>query len=445
MIFHMFINRKTELNFLEKKYKKNKGQLLLVYGRRRVGKTELLKQFAKNKNSIYYFVENLNIKSHLDNLSKIISEKYNLPLSFNNFEELFLFLQDKKTILIFDEFQEFLKEDKNFLNNLQKIWDEFLKNSNLFLVLMGSSMSIFHKILSYNSPIYGRRTGDWELLPLGFQNINKFLPKYSKEDLIKTYGILGGVPEYLLKFDKDKSFWINIEENILQKGSFLYNEIFMLLSYELKELNTYLLILKSISEGVNKLGEIASKNHLQPTVLPTYLQTLIRLGFIDYILSFPYKARKKGIYIIKDHFFWFWFRFVFRNKADLENMRTKYVLKNIKKEFNQEFGLRFELIAKEFLEKKFNIEFKKGWYKNIDIDLLGISKDKKTLFVFEVKWQNLDYKKSVNILKNLENKLQYLPIDLKNYTIKTGIIAKSVHDKQKLRKNNFIVFDLRDT
>ena len=106
-------------------------------------------------------------------------------------------------------------------------------------------------MLSYNSPIYGRRTGDWEVKELDFSNVIKFLPKYSKEDLIKTYGVLGGVPEYLLKFDSKKNFWNNIEDNILKKGSFLYNEMQMLLSYELKELNTYLLILKSISEGIN--------------------------------------------------------------------------------------------------------------------------------------------------------------------------------------------------
>ena len=157
----MFVNRKNELAFLEEKYKEKKSQLSLIYGRRRIGKTELTRQFAKNKDYIYYFVENLNIKTHLVNLSEIISKKYNLPLRFDNFEELFDFLKDKSLILILDEFQEFLKEDKNFLNNLQKIWDESLKQSNLFLILVGSSMSIFYKMLSYNSPIYGRRTGDW--------------------------------------------------------------------------------------------------------------------------------------------------------------------------------------------------------------------------------------------------------------------------------------------
>ena len=157
----MFVNRKNELDFLERKYKEKNPQLILIYGRRRIGKTELVRQFSKNKNGFYYFVENLNIRTHLDNLSEMISEKYNLPLKFNSFEELFRFLGDKNLILIFDEFQEFLKEDKNFLNNLQKVWDGHLKNSKIFLILVGSSMSVFHKILSYNSPIYGRRTGDW--------------------------------------------------------------------------------------------------------------------------------------------------------------------------------------------------------------------------------------------------------------------------------------------
>ena len=440
----MFVNRKNELAFLNQKHKEKKSQLILIYGRRRIGKTELCRQFAKGKNHIYYFVENLNIKTHLSNLSEIIGKKYNLPLKFNNFEELFNFLQDKNLILIFDEFQEFLKEDKSFLNNLQKNWDEFLKKSNLFLILVGSSMSVFYKMLSYNSPIYGRRTGDWEVKELAFSNVAKFLPEYSKEDLIKTYGILGGVPEYLLKFDAKKDFWHNIEDNILKKGSFLYNEMQMLLSYELKELNTYLLILKSISEGINKLGEIASKNYLEVTVLPKYLQTLIRLGFVDYILPFPYKARKKGIYIIKDNFTWFWFRFIFRNKTALENLQQRSVLDEIKKDFDREFGLRFELIAKEFLAEKFGADFRKGWHKEIDIDLLSLNEKNMELTAFEVKWKNLDFPKSKKILKELENKMQYLPIELKKYKIKTGLIGRNIKDRNKLRKQGFLIFDLMD-
>ncbi|MCK5459752.1 ATP-binding protein [Candidatus Parcubacteria bacterium] len=440
----MFVNRKNELVFLDQKYKEKKSQLILIYGRRRIGKTELTRQFAKNKDHIYYFVENLNIKTHLSNLSEIVGKKYNLPLKFNNFEELFNFLKDKNLILIFDEFQEFLKEDKNFLNNLQKVWDKSLKESNLFLILVGSSMSVFYKMLSYNSPIYGRRTGDWEVKKLAFSDISKFLPAYSKEDLVKTYGILGGVPEYLLKFNPKKDFWHNIEDNILKKGSFLYNEMQMLLSYELKELNTYLLILKSISEGVNKLGEIASKNYLQITVLPKYLQTLIRLGFVDYVLPFPYKARKKGIYIIKDNFTWFWFRFVFRNKTALENLQQKSVLNEIKKDFNQEFGLRFELIAKEFLVDKFGVDFRKGWHKEIDIDLLAFDEKNIKLMAFEVKWKNLDLAKSKKILNELESKIQYLPIELKKYRVKIGLIGKNIKGKNRLRKQGFLIFDLKD-
>jgi len=440
----MFVNRKNELDFLERKYKEKNPQLILIYGRRRIGKTELVRQFAKNKNGFYYFVENLNIRTHLDNLSEMISEKYNLPLKFNSFEELFRFLGDKNLILIFDEFQEFLKEDKNFLNNLQKVWDGHLKNSKIFLILVGSSMSVFHKILSYNSPIYGRRTGDWEVKGLSCGNTARFLPKYSKEDVIKTYGILGGVPEYLLKFDPKKDFWQNVEENILQKGSFLYNELYMLLSYELKELNTYLLILKSISEGTNKLGEIASKNYLEATVLPKYLQTLISLGFVDYLLPFPYKARKKGIYIIKDNFSWFWFRFVFRNKSALENLQSRRVLSEIKKDFDREFGLRFELIAKEFLAEKFKLEFRKGWYKDIDIDLIGLDKENKKLLIFEVKWKNLNFSGGKRILKELEAKIQYLPLKLEEYKIETGLIGKNIKAKERLKKEGFTVFDLND-
>ena len=178
--------------------------------------------------------------------------------------------------------------------------------------------------------------------------------------------------------------------------------------------------------------------------MPKYLQTLIRLGFVDYVLPFPYKTRKKGIYIIKDNFTWFWFRFVFRNKTALENLQQKFVLSEIKKDFDQEFGLRFELIAKEFLAKKFGFDFRKGWYKEIDIDLLALDEKNMELIVFEVKWKNLDFSKSKKILKELESKVQYLPIELKNYKIKTGVIGKNIKDRNRLRKNGFLIFDLRD-
>jgi hypothetical protein len=439
-----FINREKELAFLEKKYREKKSQLILIYGRRRVGKTELLRQFAKEKNSIYYFVENIGIENHLENFSEILSKKFDLPLQFKSFEQLFDFLSDKKMILILDEFQEIIRQDKNFLNQLQKIWDSKLKNENLFLVLVGSAVSVFHKMLSYGSPIYGRRTGDWKVEQLSFFELDKFFKKYSREDLIKTFGVLGGVPEYLLKFNSQKSFWKNVEEEILTKGSFLYSEMQLLLRYELKELGTYLSILKSISEGVNRLGEIASKNFLEATTLPKYLDVLIELGFVEYILPFPYKARKKGIYVIKDNFTWFWFRFVFQNKNALENFQTKQVLTEIKRDFNKEFGPRFEFIARDFLNFKYSLDFRKGWYREIDIDLLAEDSKKREFFVFEVKWREIGINQARKILVDLEEKLKKLPIKQEKYKkIKFGLVAKKITGKNILKKEGFDIFDLR--
>jgi hypothetical protein len=174
------------------------------------------------------------------------------------------------------------------------------------------------------------------------------------------------------------------------------------------------------------------------------LDVLIELGFVEYILPFPYKARKKGIYVIKDNFTWFWFRFVFQNKNALENFQTKQVLTEIKRDFNKEFGPRFEFIARDFLNFKYSLDFRKGWYREIDIDLLAEDSKKREFFVFEVKWREIGINQARKILVDLEEKLKKLPIKQEKYKkIKFGLVAKKITGKNILKKEGFDIFDLR--
>lgn len=128
-----------------------------------------------------------------------------------------------KFVIAIDEFPFLIISNPSIPSVFQKIWETILKNKNIILIVSGSSVSVIEEdIIGYKSPLYGRRTGQWELQPLSFAHIRNFLPNYGTEDLIKTWSVIGGVPEYLLKFDPKISFWQNVEKNVITKGCYLY-------------------------------------------------------------------------------------------------------------------------------------------------------------------------------------------------------------------------------
>ena len=261
-----FVDRVKEIDILEQRYKSNKPEFMIIYGRRRIGKTELIKQFTKDKKHFYFLARKEPIELEVDRFRKKISEKLNIFLrETKDFETLFIEILEKidasqKFIFLIDEFPYLIEAYKPILSIFQSIWDEVLKNENVFLLLTGSSVSMMEtEVLGYKSPLYGRRTGQLKVEPIKINYLNEFLPNYKIKDILKTYGATGGVPYYLKEFNSKKSFLNNVRDTFFNKSNILYQEAETLLKEELREPNTYFNILKAMIDGATKLSEISAK------------------------------------------------------------------------------------------------------------------------------------------------------------------------------------------
>ena len=315
----MFINRETDLDFLEGRYKSNKAELIIIYGRRRVGKTRLLQEFVRDKEHIYLIADvSENI---LDTFSRVISKRYKF-VRFENWDDFFEFLysiSDSRIVIVIDEFQYLYRVNKAFPTILQRWW-ETLKDSRIMLMLCGSIISTIYKIsLGYGSALYGRKTAELEVKPLKFFEIKDFFPNYSFEELVRVYAVLGGVPRYLEEFNDSFDIMTNIKDRILNRTSFLYNEPLNLLFEEFKDYSRYFAILNVIAEGASTFSEISTRSRIPQNKLSKYLMTLERVGITRKIIPITERKSKRVIYRIADNFYRFWFRYLYPNKGTGRN------------------------------------------------------------------------------------------------------------------------------
>ena len=409
----MFINRIKELEALENEYKKESSSFSVVYGRRRVGKTALLSKFIKNKTHIYLYMTLSDLSSQLEaftnEIRKLVPKSMAKHINFDSFEDAIEFIStlelEKKLILVIDEYQYLCVKDKSFSSKLQKIWDMQLLNSNIYLILCGSVLSMMHsEVLNYNAPLYGRRTSQFHIKPIKFKYIKDFIPTLSKLDQMLVYSSFGTIPKYLNEYDKNLSFMKNIEKKILNKNSYLYSEGNFLLKDEINDPMTYFSILKSISNGNRKIGSIASSLQLNSSYLSKYMLKLIDLDIVEKEIPVleknPLKS-KFGQYKIKDKFLNFWFYYVYKNYNYLEIEQVQTVLDEIKLNFNDRFvSFAFEDFVLEdiqenpkkyldFIPKKIG----RWWNNKEEIDIVAF--DDENITFIECKWQNKVNKQDV--------------------------------------------------
>jgi len=278
--------------------------------------------------------------------------------------------------------------DAGLVSKIQKVWDEHLKDTGIFLVLCGSSVGMMERILEYKNPLYGRRTGQWKLEPFNIRGISEMFKDRSTEEIIKIYSVFGGVPFYLdiiRKYSVEEA----IKEKVLRKGEVLYEEPEFLLREELREPKVYKLILKGIALGYDTLGKLAEFASLERGHLSKYLDTLENLDLIEYIL--PYGKKKRGKYYIKDNFFNFWFRFVYPNLSDLELGLVDNVWRKVSKDINSYYGRMFEKLIRDMFKQKIidlgQISVSTWWHKGEEIDII-LELPHSMVFI-EVKWKEL--------------------------------------------------------
>jgi len=439
-----FIGRKKELNLLRQFYRGKGFKFIVVYGRRRVGKTEVIKRFIRSKKGIYFLADQRSEIEQLRELGRIIGGNFNdFVLSrrgFADWLEVFEYLKNKvkgKFVFALDEYPYLAAKNKAINSIFQKGIDEYLKNTGIFLILCGSSVSFMEEnVLGYKSPLYGRRTGDLHLLALNFEESWKFFPNYNFADFLAIYSITGGIPQYLLSLSQGLRISDNIQENIFKPGKFLYNEAEYLLKEELREPGNYLSVLKAISFGKTKYTEIANDTGIGYNSLMKYLSVLENLKLIQKEVPVTEKnpaKSKRGIYKIVDNYFRFWFRYVFPYKSDIEIGRPGEAMSKVKESFNLLKSEVYENICREKVwsikRKPFNFErVGRWWDRDCEIDIVAFSAKEKKILFGEVKWSNKPVGENIyQKLKEKKNKVKWGSARRREYYIlfsKSGFTEK---------------------
>ena len=418
-----FIDREQELNFLLSEYRRSGSSLVVIYGRRRIGKTELISEFMNDKKSIYFLAteedEVQNRNAFKNTVSDFLGNELLREARIDNWEILFKSLVAKKPnekiILAIDEFQYLGLANSAFPSIMQKMWDTYLKNSNIMVILCGSLISMMEsQTLNYSSPLYGRRTGQIRLKQIPFLYYHDFYPNKDYKSLIEYYSVTGGVPKYIELFYDSEDIYSAINKNILSKQSFLYDEAHFLLQKEVSEIGTYFSIMKAIAAGNRKLSKISSSIEIKQTSLSKYLKTLASLDLIEREVPVtepnPQKS-KKGLYRIKDNYILFWFKFIYPNMGFIESGNTAIVMNKLKENFiDKHVSFIYENVCIEKLwnmnaegSLKFTFDKIGRWWNNTsEIDIIGIDSTGNNILFGECK-----YKKSkigLDVLTDLEKK-----------------------------------------
>ena len=449
MIRKKFVNRKNELNILENSWKTPGFQFIIVSGRRRIGKSRLLEEFSRDKPSLYLLCENRPYRYNVKKFSTLISKFFDLPgFEVNTLRECFemitsLYKSKKKLIIVIDEFSYLVKQNPETPAEMQGIVDELLKDKNILLILSGSAVSLMQReLLSYSSPLYGRTTGNLILKPLRFSDIMKWFGEMRIERIIKIFSVCDGIPKYLEFFQRGER---EIEKNFFDPNTFLFREMFQILSEELRNPGTYMSILEAISMGKNKVTEIANFAYMEAKELVAYLNIIQNLGLVKRVLPL---FGKKGIYEITDNYTKFWFRFVSRFYSEIEEGFSENAISYYRKNFNSYLGKVFEDLVLRIMRSR-ELEFfpftrlGKWWWKNREIDILGLNEKTREILFCECKWQDRVNPKKV--LKELEEKAQYVEWEKGKRKESFGIFAKSF--KRKISEWNgkrVYCWDLRD-
>ncbi|MBU5678837.1 MAG: ATP-binding protein [Candidatus Aenigmatarchaeota archaeon] len=459
-----FHNREFEIKFLEDRYKRDNFELIIVYGRRRIGKTELIKNFTKNKKHIYFLCDKKGTESNIKRFKTKISELLGEPvIESNDLEEIFSYLVKKvgeKLVIVFDEFSYLVEKDDAIPSVFSRAIDEVLKYTNHFMILCGSSISMMEEgALSYKSPLYGRKTGHIKLDELPFSSFSSFFPKNSKEKNIEFYSITGGIPFYMEKFNENISTLENVENEIASRKGRLFEEVDFILKEELREPDVYKTVIEGIAKGNTKIVDISNYTRIESNKLTRYINTLLRLGIIkkENIITEKNPKSKKTIYFVDDNFFNFYFRFIEPFKSDLTIGEMNAFKKNFSKNFNTFVGKAFEKLVRKELIRSLNLPFSPSkigrWWgyfrkgekrETIEIDIAAIEENSKQAAFFECKWKDLKEKEALKILDKLKEKSKFVQWHNEKRREYFGLIAKKIENKERLRKQGYLVFDLRD-
>lgn len=422
-----FIDRVNELSALQREYNRQGSSLVIIYGRRRVGKTSLISEFIKNKRALFFLAseesEMQNLRMFKDKTAEFTGNELLKHSDISNWDIIFKTIVDSKNeskpIIVIDEFQYIGKSNPAFPSIFQRVWDQILKNSSVMVILCGSLISMMEsQTLSYSSPLYGRRTAQIKLGQIAFEYYKNFFKNKEPKELIKLYSVTGGVPKYIEMFSDGTDVFDSIDESILNKSSYLYDEPYFLLQQEVSEIGSYFSLIRAIAAGNNKLSAISSSLEVKATSLSKYLKVLTDLDIIEREVPVTEEkplTSKRGLYKIKDNYIKFWFTFIYPNMSYIESGNTKIVSDIIRNNLiSRHTAYVFEDICKERMwklnaEKNWPFYFKtvgKWWNSKEEIDIAALDPEGNNLILGECKYKNEPV--DISVFNKLEFKSSFV-------------------------------------
>jgi AAA+ ATPase superfamily predicted ATPase len=428
-----FVDRNGEISSLRDAYSAKSSNLVIIYGRRRIGKTELARHFGKEKSKCfaYYLCDESLFSEQLRRISiavgEVIGDTELMRMGAASLEAIFYKVSKtaskKKFIIAIDEFPKLAKLDKAVPSTLQRAWDLYLKESgNLMLILSGSSISMMQdEALNYSSPLYGRSSLIFKLGQIGFRDIMLLAPKnLPNKDKLRLYFIFGGVPAYYSTMassiaDYDNASLLHIVSQLFNPGSVFSSEPNLLLSEEVKNDRVYLQILELMSNGVNKPGEMASKAGVAHGNLAKYMGLLESIGLVKKEFPVPMKFSRKsktGVYSISDNFIDFYF-------GEMKKyMGTERAPQLVMDDLDLIAGRKFESLCRELVSDgaigRYDIAGR-WWGSNMrkssgareeEIDVVAVNSSTKEALFAECKWSNR--KVGIDVYANLKRKSQFV-------------------------------------
>jgi len=357
----VFMGRQNELKKLDELYNSGKFECVIVHGRLRVGKTALLREFMKNKRSIYFAAQETSSRENLQNLVNLVKvfsrepETQTQAQEINSytdvFNRIFWLTCSERVVLIIDDYELLAASHRGISELIRGQVDQWFIESRLMLVICGSSEPVMEReTLNYDSPFQGCRTAQIRLQPFTFFETRRYYTNFSPYDIAIIYGVTGGIPRYLELMDPDLPIERNIRRAFFDTTSLLFEEPANILRREVHEPGYFSAVLKAIATGCNKISEIAAAVGLETNACTVYLKNLIALGFVGKHTPVTEKAGEKTIYEIEDSMFRFWYRFVPDNISLIQSGMTDKIWRSVSSEISLFMHKVFEDICRQWVK-----------------------------------------------------------------------------------------------
>ena len=452
-----FVNRKDELSLLRGCYESDNAEMIVIFGRRRLGKTQLVQHSLSDRDdAVVYQATETTTQIQLDEFVDVASETFpDITQIKQSWEALLGYLGDQNGIVVLDEFPYLIDADGSLPSVVQRLWDQRFQDTSGTLVLVGSSISMMEEAtLLGNSPLYGRFTEKLDLRPLAFSAAQEFIPDdYSPEERILTWGIFGGVPYYLDGIDLNQDLGTVLTDELLSQKGYLHNEPEYVLRTELRDPNRYFAILTAIAAGKTTSNEIAQTVGIDGKQISTYTQKLERLRLIEREVPITEEKTKsrRGRYRILDPLFRFWFRFIYGKGDRYERLGGDAYEAVVEPELPDFVSQEFENLCQDTLPnlypKKTFLDIGRWWHKEHEVDAVGFTTDG-TMVVGECKFTTapLDYG-ALASLEEHASEIRWTPdtgdMDIE-YALFTRSGATQSVQEAVAEREDLQLFDLRD-